>query len=62
MDYHMNTFPVPSDYFGILWALTGIKDAIIVEHGSTGNTSYNVMNYRVMNRQTPQGKAFFLGA
>ena len=61
MDYHMNTFPVPSDYFGILWALTGIKNAIIIEHGSTGNTSYNVMNYRVMNRQTPQGKLFSSG-
>ncbi len=57
----MNTFPVPSDYFGILWALTGIKNAIIIEHGSTGNTSYNVMNYRVMNRQTPQGKLFSSG-
>ncbi len=61
MDYHLDTFPVPSDYFGILWALTGIKNAIVIEHGSAGNTSYNVMNYRVMNRQTPQGKLFSSG-
>lgn len=61
MEYYTNNFPVPSDYFGILWALTGIEDALVIEHGSTGNTSYNVMNYIVMNRQTPQGKLFSSG-
>jgi nitrogenase molybdenum-cofactor synthesis protein NifE len=61
MEYYTDNFPVPSDYFGILWALTGIRNAVIIEHGSTGNTSYNVMNYRVMNRQTPQGKLFSSG-
>lgn len=61
MEYYTKNFPVPSDYFGILWALSGIKNAIIIEHGSAGNTSYNVMSYNVMNRQTPQGRLFSSG-
>ena len=61
MDLKHNGFPVPSDYFGVLWALSGIKDLLILEHGSTGTCNYNAFNYMIMNRQSPKGKLFSSG-
>jgi len=61
LNYMENSFPVPSDYFGVLWALAGIKDAILVEHGTTGTVSYNVVNFDILNHQTPKGKLFSSG-
>ena len=61
MDLKHKGFPVPSDYFGVLWALSGIKDLMILEHGSTGTCSYNASNYMIMNRQSPKGKLFSSG-
>ena len=61
MDYLENSFPVPSDYFGVLWALAGIKDAKVVEHGSTGTVSYNTVNFGILNRLKPKGKLFSSG-
>ena len=61
MEYYVKNVPIPSDYFGVLWALSGIENAIVIEHGSTGNVSYNKINYYVMNRQSPQGKLFSSG-
>lgn len=61
MDLKHSGFPVPSDYFGVLWGLSGIKDIVILEHGSPGTCSYNAMNYRIMNRQSPKGKLFSSG-
>ncbi len=61
MDYLENSFPVPSDYFGVLWALAGIKDAKVVEHGSTGTVAYNTVNFGILNRLKPKGKLFSSG-
>jgi light-independent protochlorophyllide reductase B subunit len=61
MDLKHKGFPVPSDYFGVLWALSGIKDLLILEHGSTGTCNYNAFNYMIMNRQSPKGKLFSSG-
>ena len=61
MDLKHSGFPVPSDYFGVLWALSGIKDLLILEHGSTGTCNYNAFNYMIMNRQSPKGKLFTSG-
>ena len=61
MNYMENSFPVPSDYFGILWALAGIKDAKVIEHGSTGTVSYNVVNFDILNHKTPKGQFFSSG-
>jgi nitrogenase molybdenum-cofactor synthesis protein NifE len=61
MDLKHSGFPVPSDYFGVLWGLSGIKDLLVLEHGSPGTCSYNAFNYRIMNRQSPKGKLFTSG-
>ncbi|MDD2835899.1 MAG: nitrogenase component 1 [Methanothrix sp.] len=61
MDLKHKGFPMPSDYFGVLWALSGIKDLLILEHGSTGTCNYNAFNYMIMNRQSPKGKLFSSG-
>lgn len=61
MDLKHRGFPSPSDYFGVLWGLSGIKDLVILEHGSPGTCSYNAMNYRIMNRQSPKGRLFSSG-
>jgi nitrogenase molybdenum-cofactor synthesis protein NifE len=61
MDLKHSGFPVPSDYFGVLWGLSGIKDLVVLEHGSPGTCSYNAFNYRIMNRQSPKGKLFTSG-
>jgi len=61
VDLKHSGFPVPSDYFGVLWALSGIRDLLVLEHGSTGTCNYNAFNYMIMNRQTPKGKLFSSG-
>ncbi|WP_319507845.1 nitrogenase component 1 [uncultured Methanolobus sp.] len=61
MNSHAKVSPVPSDYFGILWALAGVKDIMILEHGPTGNARYNLMNFRAMDRQSPRKKLFSTG-
>jgi nitrogenase molybdenum-cofactor synthesis protein NifE len=61
MDLKHSGFPVPSDYFGVLWGLSGIEDLVVLEHGSPGTCSYNAFNYRIMNRQSPKGKLFTSG-
>ncbi len=61
MNYMENGFPVPSDYFGVLWALAGIKNAKVVEHGSTGTVAYNTVNFGILNRLKPKGKLFSSG-
>lgn len=61
MDLKLNGFPVPSDYFGVLWGLSGIRDLMILEHGSPGTCSYNAFNYMIMNKQSPKGKLFTSG-
>ncbi len=57
----MKNAPVPSDYFGTLWALSGIKNNLILEHGATGTAFYNAVSYMVMNKQSPKGKLFTTG-
>ena len=54
-------FPTPSDYFGVLWALSGIADGKVVEHGSTGTMAYNAINFRTLNRFDPKGILFTSG-
>ena len=61
MDLKLNGYPVPSDYFGVLWGLSGVEDLLVLEHGSTGTCSYNVVNYMIMNKQSPKGKLFSSG-
>ena len=61
MDLVLNSAPVPSDYFGVLWALAGIKNALILEHGATGTAFYNAVNFGVMNKQSPKGITFTTG-
>lgn len=61
MNLIMNNAPVPSDYFGVLWALAGIKNALILEHGATGTAFYNAVSFGVMNRQSPKGIIFTTG-
>ena len=39
----------------------GIKDAMVVEHGSTGTVSYNTVNFGILNRLKPRGKLFSSG-
>lgn len=57
----MTGAPVPSDYFGVLWALAGIKNALILEHGATGTAFYNAVSFSVMNKQSPKGILFTTG-
>jgi nitrogenase molybdenum-cofactor synthesis protein NifE len=57
----LNSAPTPSDYFGVLWALAGIKNALVLEHGATGTNFYNIINFGVMNKQTPKGITFSTG-
>lgn len=57
----INNAPVPSDYSGVLWALAGIKNALILEHGATGTAFYNAVSFGVMNRQSPKGLLFTTG-
>ena len=57
----MKNAPVPSDYFGALWGLSGIKNALILEHGATGTAFYNAVSYMVMNKQSPKGILFTTG-
>ena len=54
MDLKLESYPVPSDYFGVLWGLSGVEDLLVLEHGSTGTCSYNVVNYMIMNKQSPK--------
>jgi nitrogenase molybdenum-cofactor synthesis protein NifE len=61
VDLKLNSYPVPSDYFGVLWGLSGVEDLLVLEHGSTGTCSYNVVNYMIMNKQSPKGKLFSSG-
>jgi nitrogenase molybdenum-iron protein alpha/beta subunit len=61
MNYIEKGFPVPSDYFGVLWALAGIRDGKVVEHGSTGTMAYNAMNFDTLNRLNPKGSFFSSG-
>ena len=56
-----NTAPIPSDYFGVTWALAGIKNALILEHGATGTAFYNAVSFGVMNKQSPKGVLFTTG-
>ena len=56
-----NSAPVPSDYFGVTWALAGIKNALILEHGATGTAFYNAVSFGVMNKQSPKGLLFTTG-
>jgi len=61
MDLVLNNAPTPSDYFGVLWALAGIKNALILEHGATGTAFYNAVSFGVMNKQSPKGIVFTTG-
>lgn len=61
MRFIMTSAPVPSDYFGVLWALAGIKNALILEHGATGTAFYNAVSFSVMNKQSPKGILFTTG-
>ncbi|NPV30317.1 MAG: hypothetical protein HPY58_11870 [Firmicutes bacterium] len=61
MDLVLKSAPVPSDYFGVLWALAGIKNALILEHGATGTAFYNTVSFGVMNKQSPKGIIFTTG-
>ncbi len=56
-----NVAPVPSDYFGVLWALAGLDNSLILEHGATGTTFYTAVSFGVMNKQTPKGLIFSTG-
>jgi light-independent protochlorophyllide reductase B subunit len=57
----VDSAPIPSDYFGVLWALSGIRDAVILEHGAAGTTFYNAVTFNAMNRQTTRGVHFTTG-
>ncbi|MDD2360939.1 MAG: nitrogenase component 1 [Syntrophaceticus schinkii] len=57
----LDSAPTPSDYFGVLWALAGIKNALVLEHGATGTNFYNTVSFGVMNKQTPKGITFSTG-
>jgi light-independent protochlorophyllide reductase B subunit len=61
VDLVLDRNPVPSDYFGVLWALAGIKNALVLEHGATGTNFYNNTSFRVMNNQSPKGIIFSTG-
>ena len=61
MDLVLSNAPVPSDYFGVLWALAGIKNALILEHGATGTAFYTAVSFGVMNKQSPKGTIFSTG-
>ena len=57
----IDSAPIPSDYFGVLWALAGIKDAVVLEHGAAGTTFYNAVTFNSMNRQSTRGVHFTTG-
>lgn len=56
-----NAAPIPSDYFGVLWALAGLDNSLILEHGATGTTFYTAVSFGVMNKQSPKGIIFSTG-
>jgi nitrogenase molybdenum-iron protein alpha/beta subunit len=41
--------PTPSERMGVLWTLSTIKDACIVEYGPAGTTHYGIESYSRMN-------------
>ena len=41
--------PVPSERMGVLWALSSIKDAYVIEYGPAGTTHYGIESYSRMN-------------
>lgn len=61
MDLVLKSAPTPSDYFGVLWALAGVKNVLILEHGATGTAFYNAVSFGVMNKQSPKGIIFTTG-
>ena len=61
MSYYLGSYPVPSDYFGVLWALAGIKDGIVVEHGAPGTMAYNAVNFKMLGQMEPLGRFFTSG-
>lgn len=38
--YLSNNYPVPSERMGLLWALSGVRELVIVEFGPEGTTRY----------------------
>lgn len=44
--------PTPSDRMGILWSLLQIKDAIILEYGTSGTTAYAMKTFGMMGMET----------
>ncbi len=61
MNYFQNSCPLPSDYFGTLWALAGIRDGIVVEHGAPGTMAYNAVNFRMFGPLEVHGRFFTSG-
>lgn len=41
--------PTPSERMGVLWTLSSIKDAYIIEYGPAGTTHYGIESYSRMN-------------
>jgi len=48
MPFH-KFLPTPSERMGVLWSLSSIKDAYIVEFGPAGTTHYGIESYSRMN-------------
>lgn len=44
--YLTNDYPVPSERMGLLWALSGVRDLVIVEFGPEGTTRYLLESVR----------------
>ena len=61
LSLYRTTIPTPSDYFGTLWSLAGIRDLIMVEHGPTGTAHYNLLNFGALGGASPRGKLFTTG-
>jgi len=41
--------PTPSERMGVLWTLSSIKDAYVIEYGPAGTTHYGIESYSRMN-------------
>ena len=50
--------PEATDYFGVLWTMAGIDDAVIVEHGAPGTITYTQIGFNSLNRRSMYQKIF----
>jgi nitrogenase molybdenum-cofactor synthesis protein NifE len=55
------SMPKPSDYFGVIWALSSVDGVVMLEHGSPGTTFNAQASYGSIAHATLAGRLFTTG-